>query len=251
MASSARVFVGTSGWSYDHWRGIFYPQHLGAQDRLAFYATRFETVEIDGTFYRLPTEAAVRRWCDAVPDDFRFAVKGSRLITHYRRLANIDEALDAFLRRVSLLGEKLVVVLWQLPPTLTCDLELLGGFLARLPGGVRHAVEFRHESWLAEPTFELLGGHGVAQVHVSGDAVRTDLTPTADFVYARLHGTADYHGAYGRPALELWSLFVREQLAEGRDCYVYFNNDAEGHAPADAARLVAMLEEDGAARTGG
>ena len=234
--------IGTSGWSYDHWDAIFYPEHMPDGERLAFYASRFSTVEIDATFYRLPTEAAVARWAATVPDDFRFAVKGSRLITHYRRLVGVNEALSAFMQRVSLLGEKLAVVLWQLPPTMQCDLGVLGEFLARLPSGaVRHAVEFRHESWLADPTFELLRERGVAVVHVSSDAIRTDLTPTADFVYARFHGTATYHGAYERPTLEAWRRFIGEQLAEGRDCYAYFNNDAEGHAPADAARLVGML----------
>jgi uncharacterized protein YecE (DUF72 family) len=237
-----RIRIGTSGWSYDYWAGCFYPEHLAAAGRLGFYASRFGTVEVDATFYRLPSEHAVVAWRDAVPEGFVFAVKGSRLITHFRRLGDIDEELEAFMRRMSMLGDKLGVVIWQLPPNLTADVELLARFLTRLPAGsVRHAVEFRHESWLADETFAVLRAHNAAHVHVSSDAMPQNFTPTADFVYVRFHGTASYHGAYERPALEPWAAFLRQQAEQGRDCFAYFNNDAEGHAPADAARLVDML----------
>lgn len=236
--------IGTSGWSYDHWAGVFYPEHLAPAHRLEYYASRFATVEIDATFYRLPSEKAVLTWRDAVPADFVFAVKGSRFVTHFRKLSDVDDALATFLRRVGLLGAKLGVVLWQLPPTLQRDDALLEHFLTQLPESpVRHAIEFRHESWLADGVYDLLRSRGAAMVSVSGDMLRTDLTATADFVYARFHGTSRYHGAYERPALEPWAEFLRRQLAEGRDCFAYFNNDAEGHAPADAARLIGMLEE--------
>lgn len=244
-----RIRVGTSGWSYDHWAGVFYPDRLPAARRLEFYASRFDTVEIDATFYRLPSEHAVASWRDAVPDGFVFAVKGSRLITHFRRLADVDDALATFLGRMSVLGEKLDVVLWQLPPNLPADTVLLARFLKRLPTGrVRHAVEFRHESWLAEETFAVLREYGAAHVHVSSDAMPESLTPTADFVYARFHGISSCHGAYDSPALEPWAGFLRGQADSGRDCYAYFNNDAAGHAPADAARLIGMLGV-GATRT--
>ncbi|MBE3076513.1 MAG: DUF72 domain-containing protein [Actinobacteria bacterium] len=244
-----RIRVGTSGWSYDHWAGVFYPDRLPAARRLEFYASRFDTVEIDATFYRLPSEHAVASWRDAVPDGFVFAVKGSRLITHFRRLADVDDALATFLGRMSVLGEKLDVVLWQLPPNLPADTVLLARFLKRLPTGrVRHVVEFRHESWLAEETFTVLREYGAAHVHVSSDAMPESLTPTADFVYARFHGTSSCHGAYDSPALEPWAGFLRGQADSGRDCYAYFNNDAAGHAPADAARLIDMLGV-GATRT--
>jgi len=237
-----RTWIGTSGWSYDHWSGVFYPEHLAASHRLEYYASVFSTVEIDATFYRLPSEATVRRWHDTVPADFVFAVKGSRFITHYRRLAGIDEMLATFLGRVGQLADKLGVVLWQLPPTLVRDDARLASFLGVLRDtGVRHAIEFRHESWLAEEVFSAMTAACVAAVHVSGDVVREEFTPTADFVYARFHGTARYHGAYSEPALEPWAGFLREQRAAGRDCYAYFNNDAEGHAPADAQRLMGML----------
>jgi len=237
-----RIRVGTSGWSYDHWAGVFYPHRLPVARRLGFYGSRFDTVEIDATFYRLPTECAVASWRDAVPDGFAFAVKGSRLVTHFLRLGDVDEALATFLGRVSLLDEKLDVVLWQLPPNLSADTVLLGRFLERLPPGrVRHAVEFRNESWLSAGTFAVLREFGAAHVHVSSDVMPVNLTTTAEFVYARFHGTASGHGAYDAPALEPWADFLRGQAEGGHDCYAYFNNDAGGHAPIDAARLVEML----------
>jgi uncharacterized protein YecE (DUF72 family) len=242
--TEGHIRVGTSGWSYDHWSGSFYPTHLQAAERLAFLASRFDTVEIDSTFYHLPSERTVAAWSDTVPSGFVFAVKGSRLITHFHRLANIDDALATFMQRLSPLAEKLAVVLWQLPPSFSADVAVLGSFLDRLPpDGVRHAVEFRHRSWLAEETFDVLRAHDVAQVHVSSDVMPADLTPTADFVYVRLHGTSTYHGAYERPALEPWADFLGEQAKRGRDGYVYFNNDSEGHAPVDAARFAEMLGE--------
>jgi len=237
-----RIRVGTCGWSYDHWAGAFYPDHLPSARRLEFYSSRFDTVEIDGTFYRLPSERAVASWRDAVPDDFVFSIKGSRLITHFRRLAGVDDALAMFLARMTLLGDKLAVVLWQLPPSLPADVALLAGFLERLPPGrVRHAIEFRSESWLTEETFALLREHEVAHVHVSSDAMPENLTTTADFVYVRFHGTASYHGAYTGVTLAPWARFLRERAGEGRGCFAYFNNDAGGHAPVDAARLGDML----------
>lgn len=239
---TGRIRVGTSGWSYRHWAGVFYPERLAAAGWLGFYGSRFDTVEIDATFYRLPSERAVSSWRDGVPDGFAFAVKGSRLITHSRRLVDVDEARSAFLARVAGLGEKLAVVLWQLPPDLRVDTARLARFLDGLPAGrVRHAVEFRNASWLVGETFDVLREHAAAQVHVSSDAMPRDLTPTADLVYVRFHGTVSGSGAYDRASLEPWAGFLREQAETGRDCYAYFNNDAEGRAPEDAARLVGML----------
>jgi uncharacterized protein YecE (DUF72 family) len=237
----ATIKVGTSGWSYDHWDGVFYPEKLPAGQRLPYYSSRLSAVEIDATFYRLPSEDAVRHWRDEVPEGFAFAAKGSRFVTHFRRLAGAGEQARAFVDRLSLLGNKLEVVLWQLPPGLGLDTGLLDRFLAELPDGVRYAVEFRDPSWLVEETFSVLRAHGCAHVHVSSDAMPENLTVTSDFVYVRFHGTVTYHGAYVAPALEPWLGFLDEQVALGRDGYAFFNNDAEGHAPRDAERLVGML----------
>lgn len=236
-----RLLVGTSGWSYEHWRGTFYPPDLPARERLRYYADHFDTVEINATFYGLPAEQTVRAWHDSVPDDFVFALKGSRYLTHMRKLADPSGPVQRLFERLRPLGRKLGPVLWQLPPFLKRDDVLLEAFAAELPREVRHAVEFRHESWLDAGVFAVLQRYNVAAAHASGDFLRTDLTPTADFTYVRFHGTTRYHGSYTGAHLGPFADFLGERLAGGADCYAYFNNDAEGHAPVDARRLSGML----------
>ncbi len=239
--SHGEVRVGTSGWSYQHWAGRFYPSGLHSSEWLRYYSERFDTVEINNTFYRLPSEKMVLGWRDHTPADFRFAVKGSRFVTHFRKLRDAEQSAAALLRKARLLDEKLGVVLWQLPPDLDLDAELLETFLSVMPKGVRQAVEFRNESWLADESYEVLRRHDTAIVHVSSDRMPMDLTTTAEFVYIRFHGLAGYHGAYVARALEPWADFVAEQASAGRDVYAYFNNDWEARAPADADRLRAMV----------
>ncbi|MCL4078308.1 DUF72 domain-containing protein [Coriobacteriia bacterium Es71-Z0120] len=237
-----RLLVGTSGWSYPHWTGVVYPRGLPPAQRLASYAERFATVEVNATFYRTPSERAVDAWRDATPPGFVFAVKGSRLVTHVRRLRDVAEPVSGFLERVARLGPKLEVVLWQLPPSLVRDDALLEAFLALLDcTPLRHAIEFRHESWLAEEVFSLLRRHDVAMVNVSSETLPARFVATASFVYARFHGLPLYRGAYDETALEPWGTYLARERESGRDCYVYFNNDAEGHAPRDALRLLRML----------
>jgi len=240
LSGRARIRVGTSGWSYDHWQGAFYPTGVKPSERLAWYATRFPTVEVNATFYRLPSEKVVRGWRDAVPPGFAFAVKGSRFITHYRKLVDVGDAVATFCGRLAVLGEKLRVVLWQLPPGLSRDTARLESFLGVLPGNLRHAVEFRETSWLTSDVFEVLRARNVAHVHVSSDAMPIDLTTTADFAYVRFHGLAGYHGEYVERALLSWGAFLCAERDKGHDAYVYFNNDANACAPRDAVRLQEM-----------
>ncbi len=235
------VNIGTSGWSYEHWAGRFYPAGLPSAERLAFYASRFPTVEVNATFYRLPSESMVRGWYDRTPPDFRFAVKGSRFVTHFRKLRDARQSVDAFVAKARLLGEKLDVMLWQLPPNLDLDVGLLDEFLSGLPSDVRQAVEFRNESWLVQECYDVLRTHNAANVHVSSDRMPADLTTTADFAYVRFHGLAGYHGAYVERSLEPWADFIAEQSSAGADAYAYFNNDWDAHAPADAERLRDMV----------
>jgi uncharacterized protein YecE (DUF72 family) len=245
MRERDSIRIGTSGWSYDHWAGNFYPDDVASAKRLPYYATHFTTVEINTTFYHLPTEHAVQTWHDEVPPGFAFSAKGSRFITHFRKLSDAKESVALFLAHLAPLAEKLEVVLWQLPPDLPANPELLDGFLGELPSGaLRHAVEFRDRSWLAEETFAVLRKHNAAHVQVSSDQMPENLTVTADFVYIRMHGTLTYHGAYEMPQLEPWADFLHDQKLHGRGGYVYFNNDAAGHAPKDAARLIATLGAD-------
>jgi uncharacterized protein YecE (DUF72 family) len=234
--------VGTSGWSYRHWRGRFYPAELPSRLWLEFYAERFGTVEINSSFYRLPSEASLRAWADAVPPGFLFAVKGSRLITHARRLAEAERAVSTFLDRVRLLGDRLGCVLWQLSPRLSLDLERLDRFLARLPTDLRYAVEFRHPTWLVPETLAVLEQHQAALTCVSSLALPPLRAVTADLVYLRFHGLAGgYAHDYSDEELRPWAEFAAAERASGRTALAYFNNDGEARAPANAARFAELV----------
>lgn len=236
---------GTCGWSYDHWGGdVFYPSGLRPADRLACYASRFPAVEIDSTFYRLPREGTAAKWADAVPPDFRFAVKGSRLITHLKRLAECREALEAFATRTRGLGDKLDVLLWQLPPTMPADPGRLDSFCRLLgeamPG--RHAFEFRHEGWFDETTYRILRGHGHGLVVAHSRRWPTAEVVTADFVYLRFHGGEEREdSAYSGLELAAWAAKARAWMEKDLDVYAFFNNDEAGYAPRDSANLARLV----------
>jgi uncharacterized protein YecE (DUF72 family) len=241
-----RVLVGCSGWNYDHWRnGVFYPPRLPPGDWLRFYAERFETVEVNASFYRLPRRESVERWVAATPDDFTLAVKVSRYLTHVKRLRETAEHLALLLERIGpLLGSpKLGPLLWQLPASFHRDDERLAASLAALPPGLRHAFEFRHESWFEDDVLELLRTHGIALVIADGPKVRAfqRLETTADFTYVRLHhGAHGRRGNYSETELEEWAERIAGWSRRG-DVYVYLNNDWEGFAPANARRLRELL----------
>jgi uncharacterized protein YecE (DUF72 family) len=242
------IAVGTSGWSYRHWSGgAFYPPGLASGRWLEYYTSRFATVEINGSFYRLPRPGMVDHWREIAPPGFAFAAKGSRLITHSHRLKDCEEPLQNFVERLAGLGETLAVILWQLPPAMDCSdehLARLDAFLGLLPGKTRHAVEFRHRSWLSDEAFSVLRDHGVAQVAVSSTRMPRDLTLTAGFAYVRLHGlSGGYAHDYTRRGLAPWADFLSDLEQDGKDAYVYFNNDARAQAPKDARELVGMLAD--------
>lgn len=250
------IAIGTSGWSYRHWAGgAFYPQGLASGDWLEHYVRRFATVEINASFYRLPSTEMVGRWREIAPPGFAFSAKGSRLITHAHRLKDCEEPLRRFMERLGGLGGALAVVLWQLPPGMGCTdehLARLDAFLGLVPGGMRHAVEFRHPSWLSEETFSVLRDHGTAQVAVSSTRMPRDLTLTAGFAYVRMHGlSGGYAHDYTRRGLKPWADFLAGLDRDGQDAYVYFNNDARAQAPKDAVELVDMLAGRGVDVRGG
>jgi len=239
----AEFRVGTSGWSYPNWVGPFYPEGLKQNQWLAHYAERFSTVELNASFYRPPMANMLKGWQRRTPDDFRFAVKAWRMITHSAKLADCDEYLGAFFERLEPLADKVGLVLFQLPPSLSADPERLDGFLGKLPAGTRAAFEFRHSSWHDEATYEVLRRHNQAFVPFELAGEWAPRIATADFVYVRLHGReAKYRGQYDEAALDDWVGWLRAQLTEGRDAYVYFDNtDEADHAVRDAQRLAAKL----------
>jgi uncharacterized protein YecE (DUF72 family) len=237
------LWIGTSGYVYPHWRnGVFYPEGLPARDELAWYAASFPTVELNNPFYRLPESSTFERWRDAVPPGFRFAVKASRTITHAGRLRDTGAPVRQLLDRAEVLGPKLGPVLFQLPPTLSADLPLLGAFFAELPRGRPWVVEFRHPSWHVPQVYDLLGRAEIALCIPVGGRVQPDLVTTAPFVYFRMHAGAAPGGGFTEEQLRAWAGRVRALLRAGKETYVYFNNDREGHAVHDAKRLGRLLK---------
>jgi uncharacterized protein YecE (DUF72 family) len=240
-----RVFVGTSGWVYKGWAGSFYPSGLKKFDELEYYATRFNTVEINATFYRLPLEAMVKGWHRRSPKDFVFAVKGSRFITQMKKLKVERESIQVFFERVRPLKEKCGPILWQLPPNFGFNGERLDSFLAIIPVKFRHAVEFRHPSWYEhEETFTILRRHNAAHVSVSSLRMPMNLAVTSDFVYLRFHGLE--HGAahdYTRRELQPWAEHCRRCRNNGTGVFAYFNNDLNTRAPGNAEMFRTMILE--------
>jgi len=237
------VNIGTSGWYYDHWKDAFYPAGLKKPDWLPFYASRFTTVEINATFYRLPFPNMIQGWRNKAPEGFVYAVKGSRKITHLRKLANVAEDLQLFMERVCALGDCLGPILWQLPPSLHRDDDRLDAFLAQLPRDQRHAVEFRHSSWYHNEVAAILRAHGAAFVGISSLRVPPQHPVTADFIYIRLHGLeGGYAHDYTEGELRPWAEFIRDSVADGLPAFAYFNNDGLARAPGNATGFCAMVE---------
>lgn len=236
------IRVGTCGWSYAHWAGRWYPAGLPAAARLSDYASRLGSVEIDATFYRLPTARAVRRWRDQTPVGFVFAVKASRTITHLRKLRAPKRSLARFFGRMRALGSKLGPILFQLPPRWRCDPARLEAFLDALPRGQRCAFEFRDPTWFDERVYALLAARNAAFcVYDLGGCV-APAPLTADFVYLRLHGPGEpYAGNYSEARLREWAKMLRNWARGGRDVYCYFDNDENAYAARNALRLNRLL----------
>jgi uncharacterized protein YecE (DUF72 family) len=230
---TGEVRIGCSGWNYNHWRERVYPAGLPPKRWLEHYATLFDTVEINNTFYRLPTISAVRGWVEQSPPGFLFAVKASRYLTHIKRLTDLGAGLERFYERIEPLrrSPKMGPVLWQLPPNFKRDDERLAGALDRLPAGERHCFEFREPSWFVPDVYELLRAHGVALV--IGDHRERPWHPherTADWTFIRFHhGTYGRGGNYSEAELERWATRI-EAWRERGTVYAYFNNDWEGYA---------------------
>jgi uncharacterized protein YecE (DUF72 family) len=237
------LLVGTSGFDYRDWRGPFYPRFLRPSERLAFYAEHFRTVELNVTFYRMPAADAFRGWRDAVPDDFVFAVKASRYLTHILRLNEPERSVDYLMERASLLEDRLGVVLLQLPPSMRIDLERLDRTLRAFERRAPVAVEVRHPSWFVPDLCSVLGEHDAAFVLADRRRPITPLWATAPWTYLRLHeGRATPRPCYGDRALRTWTQRLDAlPMDAGRRGYVFFNNDHRACAPANAATFESML----------
>lgn len=240
------VHIATSGWTYKDWAGVFYPPEVKAAGRLAYYATIFDSVEVNATFYRFPTQAMLDAWNRTLKPDFHLVVKGTRVVTHLKKLVDCQEPLAAFWDRVKLL-RTLRVILWQLPPSLPKNVERLKRFLESLPGKnkVRHAVEFRDASWWDDEVADLLAHHRTAFVAISHPSLPNTVYPTTDFLYVRFHGLGKqlYLYDYSERELREWANRLTPYLP-GRTLYAFFNNDYEAHAPHNALRLRELLQKD-------
>lgn len=238
----SRIHIGTSGWTYDHWKEVFYPQEKPQKEWLDYYARHFSTVEINNSFYNLPKRETFESWRNATPEGFLFSLKASRYITHMKKLREPGESLARFLDRGSVLGEKLGPVLFQLPPRWRVNPERLGSFLDMLPETRSYTFEFRDSSWFHDEVYDLLSGHNAAFcIYELGD-VASPRQITADFVYIRLHGPGGpYQGRYGTAALSGWAGALSAWRAKGLDVYCYFDNDDSGYAVMNARELGDML----------
>ena len=244
------VLIGTSGWQYRDWRGRFYPEKLPQREWLAHYGERFETVEINNSFYRLPPLETFRQWRAAVPEGFVVAVKASRYLTHVKRLADPEEPVQRLMDRAAGLGDRLGPILLQLPPNLQADPARLDATLACFGPKVRVAVEVRHRSWFegaaADEVRAVLTDRHAAWVMADGGAVDLPQWVTADWSYIRFHrGTGRPESCYTRPALEKWARRLAELCGSDRDVYCYFNNDGNGCAVRDARWFAAALGRAG------
>lgn len=235
-----RTHIGTSGWVYPHWRGVFYPEGLPEAEWLDFYARHFHTVELNNSFYRLPSRAQFANWAAGSPAGFLFAVKASRYITHMKKLKSAAGSLQRLLGAMQGLADKAGPLLFQLPPRWHCDTDRLEAFLRALPPGLRVAFEFRDPSWHVPRVYALLAAHNAAFCVFDLAGRRSPRVRTADFLYLRLHGPgAAYRGRYGRRALRQWAHWLLESGAG--EAFVYFDNDQAAHAPRDALSLSGLL----------
>ena len=242
MEGQSRIYIGTSGWNYDHWKETFYPEDLKRERWLDFYARSFRTVEVNNSFYQLPSGETVKQWVRQTPDAFLFAVKASRYITHMKKLKDPRESMKKFIAMTRGFKDKLGPLLFQLPPRWGYNAERLNAFLDALSGKHRVAMEFRDSSWWNDDVLDALAAHNVAFCIYELAGTRSPKEITADFAYLRLHGPgAAYEGKYTKRALAGWLGAFAGWVQKRRDIYCYFDNDQNGYAAANAAELEEMI----------
>ncbi len=237
------IYIGTSGWHYKHWKSIFYPKDLNERDQLDYYVRNFTTVEINNSFYRLPELDTFVTWYKKVPDSFIFSVKGSRFISHLKKLKVDQATVTDFIRRAEGLQHKLGPILFQLPPSWNVNIERFRDFLLLLPAQHRFAFEFRNHSWNSSAIYEILDKHGCAYCIYDLAGYQSPVKVTADFVYIRLHGPGEkYQGKYDDTSLREWAELCTSWQTQGKDIFVYFDNDQNAYATVNAASLAAMTK---------
>jgi uncharacterized protein YecE (DUF72 family) len=232
---ASRVLVGTSGYNYPEWRGSFYPEKFSTDKMLAYYAERFPTVEINYTFYRLPTEKLLAGWASGTPDTFTFTLKAPRRITHDAKLQRCEDLTLAFCRTAETLGSKLAVLLFQLPPTFRKEAAVLRDFVELIPDRLRAAFEFRHPSWFDAEVYDVLRGRNLALCVADSEKLSAPVEITADYAYFRLRDEG-----YQQPDIERWAETIRT-LQGVNDAFVYFKHEEQGLGPEFAKRLMALL----------
>ena len=240
--ASGKVYIGTSGWKYSHWDGVFYPADLKKKDQLSYFTENFDTVELNNSFYRQPGKDNFIAWRLKVPDNFVFAVKANRYFTHLKKLKVESADVMDFLEACSGLEEKLGPILFQLPPRWKLNTGRLERFLSLLPKGNRYTFEFRETSWYTEQVYDLLKKYNCAFCiyHLAGH--QSPIISTADFVYIRLHGPGDkYQGEYNQTDLAYWSKLCKGWLNDKKDVYIYFDNDQSAYAAFNAIALKKLL----------
>jgi uncharacterized protein YecE (DUF72 family) len=245
---ASRMHIGTSGWHYSHWRGPFYPEDMRDDKMLDFYVRHFQTVEINNSFYRLPSEQTFNSWRDQTPSGFIFAVKASRYITHMKKLKDPESASQKFFAHAEALKKKIGPILFQLPPSWHINVDRLQAFLEKLPPGHRYAFEFRDPTWFNRQVIDLLKKHHAAFCVYDLAGQQSPKELTARFAYLRLHGPAEqkYSGRYTRPQLQKWLELCTEWLHGGaKQVFVYFDNDQSGYAALNAMELQEMAARAG------
>ena len=244
LKMTGRIYIGTSGWHYAHWKGPFYPENITAQQMLNFYTRHFRVVEINNSFYQLPASETLDTWRTTVPENFIFAVKASRYITHMKKLKDPRETVHKFLHDISTLGNKLGPILFQLPPRWKCNPDRLTEFLTVLPGGLRYAFEFRDPSWFSDKVYSALKQANAAFCIYDLDGTLSPVKVTADFTYIRLHGPEGaYQGCYTQSTLAQWAETLAAWGDEGKDVFCFFDNDQEGYAVENAQSLKELLQQ--------
>jgi uncharacterized protein YecE (DUF72 family) len=242
-----KIHIGTSGFHYKDWKGKFYPEKLRPQDWLEYYSQHFETVELNASFYRMPTEQMVKNWIRKTPEHFLFTVKASRIITHYLRLQYCEEPLKKFLQMIKPFekSKKLACLLYQLPPNYKKNLKTLESFLKILPKKYLHVFEFRHESWNDEETFNILKKYNVTYCIVSSGKLKSHCVLTSDTTYIRFHGPGDiYASKYPDEELKKWARTIKKFLKNKKTVFAYFNNDVNAYAVENSKKLKKLIEKN-------